>query len=578
MYGWAIQCRHVTLDASLSPMQTPAAWTLREFHEKGAATNFKQPSSLTYETPLNPPPVPARRLASHPPVPTTANNKPSPPPERSSESHSAPSSPTGEQRRLAIPTETSPSSSRNSSGVTVSPRTSPSARPRSMMIEATAKELAYSTVKFTDSLNQKPYHKSQRRDTKYSEIAHVIRQPNTEEALKTNVPVPTPRSRSLDRREHPRPLVNHREDLPLPPVPVTLVEKNRNQQTSPSNNIHSQPFEVEDPFANNPFDNDPFADNADEWQDSTAFYDRPPPPRPYTAGMEVPKPATPEPKIVPDNLLGETADCTDESAYQDTKDFLKGMQAKHRGEELQVTPQTHEDDAIFVPLSDVFMPELNTSEPPPPVPEPETKQSPTAKLTGAYEYPCVLDRYPKKPDESQPHDEPLLHTMTYSKPVPGVSGGLTRHESLRGSGRRGVPLPPLPPLPDKEQPPPPVATGLPAGLSSPPPLPARPAIGTPGYQAPALPPFNHPWGNKKARSEEQQPNPPLPPRRKEPAPSYNGGTEAPLIADTAPEKPSAVTELLALGYTLSEIERALLIANNELTLAKLILKEFGGRN
>ncbi len=550
-------------------MQTPAAWTLREFHKQGAS-NFKPPSSLlSHETPLNPPPVPARRLASHPPVPT-AQNKPSPmlSPERTSESHSAPSSPTGEQRRLAIPTETSPSSSRNSSGVTVSPRTSPNARPRSMMIEATTTELAYSNVRFTDSLNQKPFHKPKRRDTKYSEISHVI-QPNTDNV---NIPVPTPRSHSLDRRENPRPLYNQCEDPP--PAPVRLEEKNHNQQTSPSINDHPQPLDVEDPFANNPFDNDPFAD--DEWQDSTAFYDRPPPPRPYIAGMEVPKPPTPEPAIVPDDL-GEIADCTDESAYQDTKDFLEGMQAKHRGEEFQLTPpHTQEDETIFVPLSDVFIPELNNPEPPP-MPEPETKQSPTAKLTGAYEYPCLLDKYPKKSDDAQPPDEPPLHTLTYSKFVPGA-GGLTRHESLRGPGRRGVPLPPLPPLPDKEQPPPPAATGLSAALLSPPPLPARPTTtGAPGYQAPALPPFNHPWGNKKARSEEL-PHPPLPPRRKEPAPSYNGGTEAPPIANTAPEKTSAVTELLALGYTLSEIERALLIAGNDLTLAKLILKEFGGRN
>ncbi len=542
-------------------------WTLRDFHNQGGANNFKPPQPVVHDTPLNPPPVPARRLASQPPVPTH-HGQPQPPlpairsPEKTSESHSAPSSPTGEAKRLVVPTDTSPVSSRSSSALNASPRTSPTSRPRSMMVDMSSQELGYSTVQFTDSLNQKPF-KAQRRDTKYSEIVH----PPTPATLEApEAPKPIPRTRSLDRKQDPKLVPCGAEGSP----PPSKVYPEMTSGDDPFLNTEA----LGDPFAHNPFDNDPFADdNADDWRDSTAFYDHPPPPRPYTAGMEVPK-KSPSPEPVPDDLKfdGETADCTDESAYQDTKDFLEGVQAKHRGEEFQVSNDNPRLSA------DLYMPDM--SEPPQSVPEPVAKHSPTSKQSssGTYEYPTILDKYQKRSEDSKPSDEPPLHSLTYSKLAPSAPGNLTRSESLRASGRRAMPLPPLPD--DKDQPPlplpPPAAAIVHPIRLSPPPLPARP-MGPPQPGYPSLPPLNHPWGNKKARSEELPANPPLPPRRKEPAPVYNGGNEPPKPSAGTPETNSSVPELLALGYTLSEIERALIISKNDITLAKLILKEFGGR-
>lgn len=444
------------------------------------------------------------------------------------------------------------------------------------MVDISSQECGYSTIQFTESLNKKPFQ-PKRRDTKYSEIAHII-QPHALE-VPPEAPVPAPRSQSLDRKKNPQLVPCGAESPPQPPPDNSKVDP---QQTSAATDPF---FGTEDPFANNPFDNDPFADdNADEWRDNTAFYDRPPPPRPYTAGMQVPKPSTPEPGApLPDEIKfdGEIADCTDESSYQDTKDFLEGVQAKHRGEEFQLGPVSSTQDDDFVLTADLLMPELKDAGA---LSEPVAKQSPTfsSKSSGAYEYPTVLDKYQKKTTEDpKSSDEPPLHTLTYSKLAPCPAGNLTRSESLRTSaGRRGMPLPPLPD--DKEQPHPPAAAAH-LDLISPPPLPARPAAAPPGYQAPSLPPFNHPWGNKKSRSEE---NPPLPPRRKEhqaltPSLSHNGGNESPKLPSGGPPPPLEanpfVTELLALGYTLSEIERALIVSKNDLTLAKLILKEFGGR-
>lgn len=548
-------------------IQTPATWTLRDFHNQGGANNFKphQPG-IHDESSLNPPPIPARRLASHPPVPPTHHAQPQPlpvtltSPERTSESHSAPSSPTRETKQLALPAELSPVLPRNGSVLTTSSRTSPTPRPRSMMVDISSQELGYSTVKFSDSLNQKPYQ-PRRRDTKYSEISHIVK-PATLGA--PEAPIPIPRSRSLDRKQNPQLVPSEAENSP----------PSDNAKVESQNVSDADPFlSNEDPFANNPFDNDPFADDiANEWRDNTVFYDHPPPPRPYTAGMEVPKAHIPEPAAVADDYKsdGETADCTDESAYQDTKDFLEGVQAKHRGEEFQIPALVQNENPHFTPAADLFVPELKDSEPSQSVSEPVPKHSPTfsKQASSAYEYPAILDKHPKKPEDSKISDEPPLHTLTYSKHAPTPSDNLTRSESLKTSGRRGMPLPPLP---DNQDQPPSTITAHP-DLSSPPPLPARPVAGPSGYQAPSLPPFNHPWGNKKQRSEETPSNPPLPPRRKEQAPVFNGGNEPPK-----PEANSSVTELLALGYTLSEIERALLISKNDLTLAKLILKEFGGR-
>ena len=100
-------------------------------------------------------------------------------------------------------------------------------------------------------------------------------------------------------------------------------------------------------------------------------------------------------------------------------------------------------------------------------------------------------------------------------------------------------------------------------------------------EPPKLPPLNHPWGNKRLPIESTTPttdnNPPLPPRKKE-APL--GGEMAGAAPQSPPQRKEdlALRELLALGYSKAEIERALKITKNDYTMAKMILQEFGGRH
>lgn len=483
-----------------------------------------------------------------------------------------------------------------------------------MMMESTAENISYASVSFPASQNQKPFH-PKRRDTKYVEILHpdvtaVV--DSTQKMAVTDEPKPVPRdrTRSLDRRV--KPTVDTVVPNPLydlPPVPVRVQsqeDKHHERGASPQpakediDPFHNvQQLADSDPFLKDPFTSDPFAGSAEEWSDSTAFYDRPPPPRPYVPGQSVPLPSDNAPVKTEMEIddCADTANFTGDSAYEDASEFLKTVQAQHRPKDKQQrrspSPQYSSNQAIFAPASDVFLGSENEGGEPEFIPLPvapnqrdsnTTKQSPPSKSIGPYEYPGALDKFPlKKTEDEKAHsfDEPPLHTMNYASKVQG----LTRHESLSRS-RRDMPLPPLPT--SNEQPPPAPQGGH---SLSPPPLPARPMptkenalppgaqAPIPGAQPPALPPFNHPWGNKKPpqRSEDQ---PPLPPRRKDISPSFNGGpvAENPPQTDSPPEKGAAVAELLALGYTQSEIERALVIAKNDLMLAKLILKEFGGRH
>ena len=139
------------------------------------------------------------------------------------------------------------------------------------------KEMSYSTVAFPDSVNDRPFQ-PKRRNTKYTEIAAVM---VTDEAQQTQVPVPIPRSRSLDRKDNPSLANNPPSDVPPVPIRVESQEDKPRERRQASPKVED-PFQAhpKDPHKADPFDpfaDDPFAGDADEWRDSTAFYDRPPP-------------------------------------------------------------------------------------------------------------------------------------------------------------------------------------------------------------------------------------------------------------------------------------------------------------
>ena len=390
-----------------------------------------------------------------------------------------------------------------------------------------------------------------------------------------------------------------------------------------------------DPFhggATDPFDQDPFSSfsGGGAWDDPSAFYDKPPSRQPIPARSDPSGAATTTPTMsstqanmggngggastlqsVDENAIN-SSDFTGESSYEDTFEVLKNLQMMRHSGEVDALDPYSPAAAVFMGGQDnkksdghhhlqqgrneMSSPDLNQV----------NKDS--------YEFPTELAKYPLKkegqatlPIENLPRckEEPTLHTFNYSPKLPHnsaaslstPSASVTRHESFNRSSRN-MPLPPLPTeVPNQQQsswphPQQPVdhAPPLPARIvpnSSKPPLPGnhpsmrKPAAGAATEeQPPRLPPPNHPWGNKRHPGEpDSTANPPLPPRKKE----GSSGVDMPAPQQQQQSLPLgkdelALRELIALGYSKAEIDRALKITRNDYSMAKMILQEFGGRH
>ena len=222
----------------------------------------------------------------------------------------------------------------------------------------------------------------------------------------------------------------------------------------------------------------------------------------------------------------------------------------------------------------------------------------------SYEYPSALSMYPparRDGTETGSQEEPTLHMMNYTSK--SSSPGLTRHTSATdprhaSSSRQDMPLPPLPTNPSHAQ--------AQSDQPPPPPLPARPPSmkqlrdgsivrsGSSGgrnqtqQHPPPLPPMNIPRkggppqqhaGSTPSSTPEEFP--PLPPRKKpngnHPSPPPNPDSPPTAIRSAANAREDGIMELVVLGYSRSDVVRAMAISKNDSQLALLILKEFGGR-
>ena len=163
-------------------------------------------------------------------------------------------------------------------------------------------------------------------------------------------------------------------------------------------------------------------------------------------------------------------------------------------------------------------------------------------------------------------DMPLPPLPTEARP----SGG-------GGGGRVDMPLPPLPTTSSSTSPPLPQRTSAGQQTSHPTPSPAQPPSSTSSSSS------HDPLTNSY---------PPLPPRN----PRANGGSTSPVpgqgssppepvrgappssSASSAPRgREECIMDLVGLGYSRSDVVRALSVARNDFNIAKSILKEFGGR-
>ena len=129
-----------------------------------------------------------------------------------------------------------------------------------------------------------------------------------------------------------------------------------------------------------------------------------------------------------------------------------------------------------------------------------------------------------------------------------------------GGGRADMPLPPLPTSTS-----PPVPQRTPAVTPAPPP-PGEPLSSS----YPPLPPRNNSRANGGGSS-------PVPPQQSTPEPVARGAPPSSSAATRAQCRENSIMDLVTLGYSRSEVVRALSIARNDFNIAKGILMEFGGK-
>ena len=367
-------------------------------------------------------------------------------------------------------------------------------------------------------------------------------------------------------------------DVPPPPVP-------------------SRPYDID----NNPFSVDPFTGNP-VLEDPSAFYDRVPSPRPAATSLHssMTIPELPE----KDSLTSRPSfedDFTGGSTYEDTSEFLRMARREDPDEKKPASKME-----LFVPAIDIYQ-NVNTTEEeededrashydePPACSRMESTSNLDDDETGSdgvacYDFPTALSRHPHKPDLDGGHllEEPAMHPLSYVS----KTGGPSTNQHLSNSdahppSRADMPLPPLPS--DHSQ-------GATAGPNGPPPLPARPPVmthqhsqkkATPMHHTvndpPPLPPYNPRRPQQQGASSVDE-NPPIPPRKK----ATNGSTSPPTNSSPRSTLERArgggnttrediIIDLCSLGYSRSDIVRALAVAGNDYQLAKLILKEFGTR-
>lgn len=442
--------------------------------------------------------------------------------------------------------------------------------------------------------------------------------PSSENAATYDVPPPVPMRMDLPEDE----VVNSGSgNSATPEVLHRRVSSDPFHSTGGADPFSSQadPFSSQDPFSGG-------AGGA--WEDPAAFYDKPPQRQPIPARSEASGLGLPQSNIaagtsgggggtsgLPAGISGfddsfiNSADFTGDSSYEDTCEVLKNLRMMHSSGDMS-GKKDH-----YGAASEVFMGQDKTTEnngggggaPGGGGMRDEMSGADlTPPKTDSYEFPAELAKYPLKrelgnPDSQPPkaREEPTLHTFNYSSKPQGSSNltsstSVTRHESFSRSSRN-MPLPPLPTEVSGQQ------QHHRQQVDQAPPLPAR-AISNSGkpplpgnhpstrkqhtgdQDPPRLPPLNHPWGNKRVPLDAGTPssdsNPPLPPRKKDgPLNVEMGGTPSPQPPPQQQRKEDlAFRELVALGYSKAEIDRALKITKNDYSMAKMILQEFGGRH
>ena len=306
-----------------------------------------------------------------------------------------------------------------------------------------------------------------------------------------------------------------------------------------------------------PFNEDPFEAESSTWSDPSAFYDRPRLPRPLVEvahereGEEEEGVGQEQLHNLPTEDM--SSDFTGGSAnYWDTTEFLR------REESPPKPPVEHYNSTDEVLNIRQWQAEGGEEQESTHIGLSSSATAASDDDPGQYDFPSALSRYPtSNEDGGKPRSDVPL------PPIPFDVGS--------GTGRLDMPLPPLPSpasvpiLPARL---PNLRHSPSAQITSP----VQPSQSLPGSTLPPLPPRNRAAGNGSVRTASPTPQAPL---SSAPSEGSRGGPSGGGPRGQAREE--AIMELVQLGYSRSDVVRALAVASNDFNLAKLILKEFGLR-
>ena len=509
------------------------------------------------------------------------------------QSHSAPSSPTHgpEPPPRIIPR---PEGSRNSPR----PRSiafPPSSNSETAIPPFTVEDAKYADIRFHDN-SPRPVPKPRKFVVNYSDVllpgnaqgnSHPSSREPTTEPVPDNVntsttpPPPVP-ARNNDTVTRIPPTSNIATPLDLPQLP-------------PSN-----PFAPLPPLPN-PFDIEPSAPDIDPtlhfhmsefpsfdddiplWEDlslTAMVYDNPPlPPKP-TSTQNVPIGIY---NTDPQSSLERSDDITGGSAYEDATDIIRAAIERSKlglpHEPSSVVSKERRSPEFDLPLEN----EKKNEEGCPTLKDGEvgTCFSPG---DSPYDFPMALQNHPKSSHKRQPSDtptkednkertpihvdEPPMELMTFASRRP--------REHSPSLEQKNVPASQLmlsseqPPLPERN----PVYRSIslePRSRND-----TSPPFTTNRGQEPPLPPRNPP---RVMNGQPQEP--PLPPRNPTSRMSSSPGPPAPVASSQAGSRynrEQTVLELVQLGYSRSDVVKALAISQNNLDLARQILEGFSSRD
>ena len=353
---------------------------------------------------------------------------------------------------------------------------------------------------------------------------------------------------------------------PLPPLPNPFLEP------SADNNFLNPPLD----FSMDEFPS--FDDDIPLWEDASLtamVYDNPPLPPKLTSTQQEPIGIY---NMDPQSSLEKSEDVTGGSAYEDATDIIRAAIERNKlgiaHEPSSVVSRDIRSPEFDLPLDD----NKRNNEECPTLTDVDVMTS-FSPGDSPYDFPTALQNHPKSGHKRQPSDTPKEDTterLTKHVDEPPMElmtfASRKSREHSPSFERRNVPASDQPPLPERN----PVNRSISLDPSRSRIDTSPPQFGTGRGYEPPLPPRNPP---RVVNGQPQEP--PLPPRNPTNRMSSSPGPPAPAAlsqAGSRHNREQTVLELVQLGYSRSDVVKALAISQNNLDLARQILEGFSSRD